>query len=70
MNKHIPDAVIGALVAPDPLKEAEELLRLIDQGRFEDLSAWVTAAQSEARIRAVRDVLGSTEPSEKLKTAV
>jgi hypothetical protein len=70
LSKTTADAVTGALIAPDPLKEAEELLRLIDAGRFDDVSAWLMAAQSEARLRALDDVLGSTEETDKLKAAV
>jgi hypothetical protein len=70
LSKTTADPVTGALIAPDPLKEAEELLRLIDAGRFDDVSAWLMAAQSEARLRALDDVLGSTEETDKLKAAV
>lgn len=70
MSKNTADAVTGALIAPDPLKEAEELLRLIDAGRFDDVSAWIMAAQSEARVRALDDVLGSEEETDQLKAAV
>ena len=61
--------VTGAFVATDPLKEAEQLLRLIDEGRFDDLSAWLAAAQTEARVRALLEVLGSREEPEELRAA-
>lgn len=56
MQKNTLD-LTGAIVATNSLKEAEELLRLIDEGRLEELNAWLAAAQAEARREAVREIL-------------
>jgi hypothetical protein len=62
------DEVVGSIVVSDPLTEAQELLRLIDEGKFGELSAAVIAATLRARVDATREVLELDQP-EQLKKA-
>lgn len=62
------DEVVGSIVVSDPLTEAQELLRLIDEGKFGELSEAVGAATLRARVNATREVLELDQP-EQLKKA-
>ena len=73
MLKPNTDKLTGAIVVPDPLQEARELLRLIDEGKYEQLSAAVAEMRRRARVTAMREVLGELEEeteSDHLEAAV
>jgi len=51
------EVIAGSIVAADPLKEAEELLRLIDDGKLDELGALLALADLESRVSAAREIL-------------
>jgi hypothetical protein len=47
----------GLFVADDPLNEAREILRLLDGGNLEQLSALLAKAEQQARLEAASEIL-------------
>ena len=62
------DEVSGLLIAEDPLAEAREILRLLDCGRTEELSALLAATAMKKRLERTSEVLEMDEAP--LKNAV